>query len=48
MLLSSLKSSNKTIKNKTTTFKNFTPVKDFNAHKADNHKNSSSFEDEQP
>jgi hypothetical protein len=46
--LSSLKSSDKTIKNKAAAFEDSAPAKDFNARKADNHKDSSSFEDEQP
>ncbi len=47
--LSSSKSSNKTVKNKAAAFKDSVPAKDFNvAHKADNHEDSSSFNDEQP
>jgi hypothetical protein len=46
--LSSLKSSNKTVKNKAAAFKDFAPAKDFNARKADDHEDSSSSEDEQP
>ncbi len=47
--LSSLKSSNKTVKNKAATFKDSAPAKDFNAaHKADNHKDSSFSNNEQP
>jgi hypothetical protein len=39
--LSSLKSSNKTVKNKAAAFKDFAPVKDFNiTYKADNYKDS--------
>ncbi len=46
--LSSLKSNNKTVKNKTAAFKDSAPVKDFSNRKADDHKDSSSSEDEQP
>jgi hypothetical protein len=45
--LSFLKSSNKTVKNKATTFKNFAFVKNFNTCKADNYKNSFSFKNKQ-
>jgi hypothetical protein len=46
--LSSLKSNNKIIKNKATTFKDFAPAKNFSAHKVDDYEASSSFEDKQP
>ncbi len=46
--LSSSKSSNKTVKNKTAAFKDFAPAKNFSARKADDHEDSSSSKDEQP
>jgi hypothetical protein len=46
--LSSSKSSNKTVKNKTAAFEDSAPAKDFSARKADDHEDSSSFKDEQP
>jgi hypothetical protein len=46
--LSSLKSSNKTVKNKAAAFEDSAPAKNFSARKADDHEDSSSSEDEQP
>ncbi len=46
--LSSLKSSDKTVKNKAAAFEDSAPAKNFNACKADDHEDSSSSEDEQP
>jgi hypothetical protein len=46
--LSSLKSSDKTVKNKAAASKDFAPAKDFSARKADDYEDSSSSKDEQP
>ncbi len=46
--LSSSKSSDKTVKNKAAAFEDFNPAKDFNARKADDYEDSSSFKDKQP
>jgi phage-related tail fiber protein len=45
--LSSSKSSDKTVKNKAAASEDSAPAKDFSARKADDHEDSSSFEDEQ-
>jgi hypothetical protein len=46
--LSSSKSSDKTVKYKTATFKDFAPAKNFSARKVDDHEDSSSSKDKQP